>query len=213
MTAPNADRTPVRCAWPGITQADYAVYHDTEWGVPHADSRALFEKIILEGFQSGLSWLTILRKREAFRAAFDGFAPERIAKYADADIARLMADVGIVRNRAKIEAAITNARAYLDLREAGHTFAEYVWDVVDWQPIQNSYAEHADVPAQTRHSVALSKALKSVGFRFVGPTTAYAFMQSVGMVNDHLVTCHRHAPCAALQDAFAAHANSGGVHE
>jgi len=192
---------PVRCPWPGIEDPIYAVYHDTEWGVPHADDRAMFEKLVLEGFQSGLSWLTILRKRDTFRRAFHGFDAARIARYGEADIARLMADAGIVRNKMKIEATIDNARAFLKLSERKN-FAHYLWDFVDGRPLVHAHRKHGDVPAQTEVSTRISKALKADGFRFVGPTTVYAFMQSSGMVNDHLVDCHRHGPCAALQRAF-----------
>ncbi len=193
----------IRCAWPGIQDAEYTRYHDEEWGVPHADDRRLFEKLILEGFQSGLSWLTILRKRPAFRAAFEDFDAERIARYGDADRARLMTDAGIVRNRLKVEAAVDNARAYLALRERT-TLARFLWDFLDGRPIVHERLSHADIPAETELSKRISKALKKEGFRFVGPTTVYAFMQSSGFVNDHLVNCHRHAPCATLQRKFKA---------
>ena len=200
MTGTRAQE-PARCAWPGIADPLYAAYHDTEWGVPHADDARLFEKLVLEGFQAGLSWLTILRKRENFRAAFDGFAPEIIARYGQHDLERLMNDAGIVRSRAKIEAAIGSARAYLDLRETT-TLAAFVWGFAGGRPVTNTFARHGDIPAMTETSKHLSKALKARGFRFVGPTTAYAFMQSSGLVNDHLTSCHRHEPCAALQRAF-----------
>ena len=190
-----------RCMWPGIDDPLYAAYHDDEWGVPHADERRLFEKLLLEGFQAGLSWLTILRKRETFRAAFDGFDPERIARYTARDVERLMADSGIIRNRAKIEAAMLSARAYLKLRETT-TLAAFLWSHHEDGPVVNGYARHGDVPAQTGTSQALSKALKVRGFKFVGPTTMYAFMQATGMVNDHLIACHRHTPCASLQRKF-----------
>lgn len=192
---------PVRCPWGGIEAQIYAHYHDTEWGVPHADDRRMFEKLVLEGFQSGLSWLTILKKREAFRAAFHDFDPERIARYGENDKARLMADAGIVRNRLKVEATIDNARAMLKLQERTG-LARFLWSFVDGRPIINERASFKDVPAQTEVSTRISKALKAEGFRFVGPTTVYAFMQSTGMVNDHLVTCHRHAACAKLQRQF-----------
>jgi DNA-3-methyladenine glycosylase I len=192
---------PERCPWAGIADPQYARYHDEEWGVPKSDDGALFEKLVLEGFQSGLSWLTILRKRENFRAAFHGFDPERIARYGAKDVARLMADAGIVRNRLKIEATIDNARALLKLNE--HTsLAAFLWDLVDGRPQINSHRSFKGVPAQTATSKAMSKALKGRGFRFVGPTTVYAFMQATGMVNDHLVSCHRHAVCAKLQRRF-----------
>ncbi|MFZ4808332.1 MAG: DNA-3-methyladenine glycosylase I [Hyphomicrobiaceae bacterium] len=192
---------PVRCTWAGISDSLYAQYHDTEWGVPHADDRAMFEKLVLEGFQSGLSWLTILRKRDNFRRAFHGFDAERIARYGDADVARLMADAGIVRNRLKIEATIDNARAYLKLSDRTG-LAAFLWGFLDGRPLINARATHKDIPAETDLSKRISKALKAEGFRFVGPTTAYAFMQSSGLVNDHLLCCHRHAPCAALQKKF-----------
>lgn len=190
----------VRCPWPGIADGVYARYHDEEWGVPLTSEQALFEKLVLEGFQAGLSWLTILKKRANFRRAFDGFEPERLARYRANDIARLMKDDGIVRNRAKIEAAIDNAKAYLRLSERTSLRA-FLWGFLDKGPIENRPRTLADVPAQTELSRRISKALKAQGFRFVGPTTVYAFMQSAGMVNDHLVGCHRHAPCAKLQRA------------
>ncbi len=190
----------VRCTWPGLSDPVYAAYHDTEWGVPHADETRLFEKLILEGFQAGLSWLTILKKRENFRAAFDRFDPEKIASYGERDVARLMNDPGIVRNRLKIEAAIGSAQAYTKLREET-TLGALVWSLVGI-PVSNAYMQHGEVPAQTAHSLKLSKVLKKRGFRFVGPTTMYAFMQSAGMVNDHLTSCHRHGPCRELQQRF-----------
>nr|PZN85413.1 MAG: DNA-3-methyladenine glycosylase I [Pseudomonadota bacterium] len=190
----------VRCPWAGSDPL-YVRYHDEEWGVPKADSRALFEKLILEGFQSGLSWITILRKRESFRRAFDGFNPEKIARYGEADVKRLMADPGIVRNRLKIEATIENARAFLKLAEK-QSFASFLWGFLPDGPIVNRRSSLDQVPATTDVAVRISKALKKEGFRFVGPTTVYAFMQSVGMVNDHLTSCHRHAACAELQRKF-----------
>ena len=191
-----------RCPWCGTDEL-YQRYHDSEWGVPHADDVKLFEKLVLEGFQSGLSWITILRKRENFRKAFQGFDAARIVTFGDADKARLMADAGIIRNRLKIEATIDNARAYLKLRER-QTLASFLWELLDGRAQQNAFAEHKQIPPQTDASARLSKALKKEGFRFVGPTTLYAFMQSVGMVNDHLTGCHRHAACGALQTAFKA---------
>ncbi|MFP3920464.1 MAG: DNA-3-methyladenine glycosylase I [Dichotomicrobium sp.] len=186
----------VECAW---TTADplYIAYHDDEWGVPKTDDAALFEKLSLEVFQAGLSWLTILRKRAAFNAAFDGFDAETVAGYGPEKIAALAADPGIVRNRAKIEATVTNAQAYLRLRERT-TLAAFLWDFVDGAAIQNRFTEPSQVPAITPLSEKLSRALKSAGFRFTGPTMAYAYMQSVGMVNDHIVTCPRHDACARL---------------
>ena len=191
----------VRCTWPGLDDPLYAHYHDTEWGVPKTDDRVLFEKMILEGFQSGLSWLTILRKRENFRTAFDGFDAEKIARYDDRDKARLMADTGIIRNRLKIDATIDNARAYLKLAEKT-SLARFLWSFVDGRPRINTYRRHADVPAQTEVSKIVSKALKAEGFRFVGPTTMYAFMQASGLVNDHLLGCHRHHHCSELMKTF-----------
>lgn len=190
-----------RCPWFGIEDPLYARYHDEEWGVPHADERRLFEKLVLEGFQAGLSWITILRKREAFRRAFHGFDPARIARYTERDVARLMADAGIVRNRLKVEATIDNAKAYLKLRET-QTLASFLWQNAGGKPAPNRHGSFGEVPAETDTSRRLSKALKKAGFRFVGPTTVYAFMQATGMVNDHLVGCPRHAVCAKLQRAF-----------
>jgi DNA-3-methyladenine glycosylase I len=194
---------PERCPWVGIADPQYARYHDEEWGVPKSDERALFEKLVLEGFQSGLSWLTILRKRENFRAAFHAFDPQRIARYGAKDVVRLMADAGIVRNRLKIEATIDNARALLKLNEH-MSLAAFLWDQVDGRPQINTHRSFRGVPAQTTTSKAISKALKARGFRFVGPTTIYAFIQATGIVNDHLVSCHRHAACAKLQRRFSA---------
>jgi DNA-3-methyladenine glycosylase I len=190
-----------RCPWAGIDDTEYARYHDEEWGVPKTDDVALFEKLVLEGFQSGLSWITILRKRENFRKAFHGFDAKRIARYGEKDIARLMADAGIVRNRLKIEATIDNARAYLKLADKGGLSA-FLWGLLDGQPRINGCKAVGDVAATSEDSTRLSKALKAEGFRFVGPTTMYAFMQATGMVNDHLVTCHRYEPCAKLQRSF-----------
>jgi DNA-3-methyladenine glycosylase I len=186
-----------RCGWPG-TDPLYVAYHDEEWGVPEYDSRALFEKLLLDGFQAGLSWITILRKREAFRRAFEGFEPENIARFDDAKVAVLMADAGIVRNRAKIEAAVTSARAFLAL-QAEQAFSDYLWGFVDGRPVVNRFTELDEVPAATPLAETISKDLKARGFRFCGPTIVYAFMQAVGMVNDHLVGCHRHEPCCSLR--------------
>ena len=189
-----------RCPWAGNDPL-YIAYHDTEWGVPKTDDRALLEKLILEGFQSGLSWITILRKRENFRKAFHGFDPARIARYGERDVARLMQDEGIVRNRLKVEATIDNARAYLKLAET-RTLASLIWEMAGGKPHQNAFRSMKDVPAETALSKAISKELKSRGFRFVGPTTVYAFMQATGMVNDHLVGCPGHSACAALAKRF-----------
>lgn len=200
MTPRGPARQLVRCPWAGIGDSEYARYHDEEWGVPLTRDEALFEKLVLEGFQSGLSWLTILRKRDNFRRAFHGFDVARIARYRDRDIARLLKDEGIVRNRAKIEATIANARAFQRLSERT-SLRSFLWGFLDDGPLQNRFRTLAEIPAQTDVSRRIAKALKSEGFRFVGPTTVYAFMQSAGMVNDHLVGCHRHAPCAKLQRA------------
>ncbi len=189
-----------RCPWSG-TDPLYIQYHDEEWGVPHADERRLFEKLVLEGFQAGLSWITILRKREGFRKAFHAFDPERIARYGDKDVKRLLLDAGIVRNRLKIEAAVDNARTFLKLSERT-TLAAFLWSHMEDGPILNRFQKMADVPSETAESKRLSKALKAQGFRFVGPTTLYAYMQSVGMVNDHLVNCARHSECNTLHRTF-----------
>jgi DNA-3-methyladenine glycosylase I len=179
----------------------YEAYHDHEWGVPERDARALWEKLVLDGFQAGLAWITILRKRDAFRAAFDGFDPEKVARYGEADRARLMADPGIVRSNAKIDAAIEGAKIYLSMREAGEDFADFCWGFVDGKPVQNRWTGVGDVPAQTPLAVEMSKALKAKGFKFVGPVIVYAWMQAVGLVNDHLVTCYRHEPIRKIGGA------------
>ncbi len=180
----------VRCSWCGVDPL-YCAYHDEEWGVPERDSQALFEKLLLDGFQAGLSWITILRKRDAFRAAFRGFDPAKIARFTAADRERLMNDPGIVRNRAKVDASISNAIAYLEI-EAKQGFAPYLWSFVDGKPVQNAFRSMGEIPAETPLARTVSKDLKQRGFKFVGPTIVYAFMQAVGMVNDHVVTCHRH---------------------
>ncbi len=176
----------------------YEGYHDHEWGVPEYDSRALWEKLVLDGFQAGLAWITILRKREAFRAAFDGFDPEKVARYGEADRARLMADAGIVRSNAKIDAAINGARIYLDLRDKGEDLSDLLWGFTGGKPIQSDWERMSDVPAQTPVAVEMSKALKARGYKFVGPVIVYAFMQATGLVNDHLVTCPCHGRVKAL---------------
>ena len=176
----------------------YEAYHDTEWGVPERDSRALWEKLVLDGFQAGLSWITILRKREAFRAAFDDFDPEKVALYGEAERARLMADPGIVRSNAKIDAAIASARLYLDMRERGEDFSAFCWSFVDGKPVQNAWTADSGIPAQTPLAVEVSKALKAKGFKFTGPVIVYAWMQAVGLVNDHLTSCFRHEPIRSL---------------
>lgn len=180
-----------RCPWCG-TDPLYVAYHDREWGVPCHDERTLFEFLILEGMQAGLSWLTILRKRENFRRAFAGFDPARVARFEEGDIARLLADPGIVRNRRKIEAAIDNARATLALYEAGGSLDALFWQFVSGQPLINHWRTQDEVPVFTPTAVALSQELVRRGYRFVGPTIVYSLMQAIGMVNDHLVTCHRH---------------------
>jgi DNA-3-methyladenine glycosylase I len=186
-----------RCPWPKDDPL-YVAYHDDEWGVPEFDDRALYEKLVLDGFQAGLSWITILRKRENFRRAFDGFAPEKIARYTPKRVARLMQDAGIVRNRMKIEGAVLSARAWLDVMEQGPGFSALLWDFLDGNPKVNNFMNTKQVPAETAVSRAMSKELSARGFKFCGPTIVYAFMQAVGMVNDHLVKCHRHAACAGL---------------
>jgi DNA-3-methyladenine glycosylase I len=189
----------VRCPWPKQDPL-YVAYHDEEWGVPEYDDRALYEKLILDGFQAGLSWITILRKRENFRRAFVGFDPEKIARFRGAKIESLMQDAGIVRNRAKIEGTVGSARAYLKIMESGPGFANLLWGYLDGKPKLNRFRSTAQVPAETELSRKISKDLAGRGFKFVGPTIVYAFMQAVGMVNDHLVTCHRHAACAKLSE-------------
>lgn len=180
-----------RCPW--ATTALSVEYHDVEWGVPARDERTLFEFLVLEGAQAGLSWETILRKRGGYRRAFAGFDPAKVARFGARDVRRLLADPGIVRNRLKIESAILNARAVLAVREEHGSFADWLWDLVGGAPRTNRWRSHSQTPAETPESRALSKALKRADFRFVGPTTCYAFMQAVGMVNDHLVGCYRHA--------------------
>jgi DNA-3-methyladenine glycosylase I len=192
-----------RCRWPG-TDPLYLAYHDTEWGVPEYDSRALWEKLILDGFQAGLSWITILRKRGAFRAGFAGFEPEAVARFGEADVRRLLADPGIIRHRGKIEGAIRNARAYLEI--AGREpFADFLWKHLDGRVLQNRFRCQGEVPTETALSRAMSRDLRAAGFTFCGPTIVYAFMEACGMVNDHLTGCFRHPECAALaRDARAA---------
>ena len=197
-----SDSAPKICDWAG-TDPLYVHYHDTEWGQPKADENYLFEKLILEGFQAGLSWITILRKRDNFRKAFRNFDAERIARFTKRDHERLMNNAGIIRNRLKIEATVDNAKAYLKLRgeqSLGHLF----WSFQDGKPVQNRIKSMSDIAATTPTSTAISKELKRRGFRFVGPTTVYAMMQSIGMVNDHLVRCPGHARCAKLAKSFKA---------
>ncbi len=184
-----------RCTWCGSDPL-YVAYHDEEWGRPERDPRALFECLILEGFQAGLSWITILRRRETFRAAFAGFDPAVLATWGEAETLRLLADPGIIRHRGKIEATFAGARAYLAI-EAREGFSPFIWKHVGGQPVDRQLGSLTEAVAQTAASVALSKALKAEGFKFVGPTISYAFMQAVGMVNDHLVSCHWHGKMTA----------------
>jgi len=181
-----------RCPWPKQDDLVYVNYHDDEWGVPEYDDRALYEKLALDGFQAGLSWITILRKRDNFRRAFDGFNPEKIARYDARKKAKLMADAGIVRNRLKVDGAVLSARAYLEVMENGPGFSALLWDFLDGKPKINKFRDTKQVPAETALSQKMSKELSARGFKFVGPTIVYAFMQAVGMVNDHLVKCHCH---------------------
>jgi DNA-3-methyladenine glycosylase I len=181
-----------RCPWPEEGNLIYVKYHDDEWGVPEYDDRALYEKLVLDGFQAGLSWITILRKRDNFRRAFDNFNPEKIARYDARRKAKLMADAGIVRNRLKVDGAVLSARAYLEVMENGPGFSAFLWDFLDGKPKVNKFRDTKQVPAETPLSQKMSKELSARGFKFVGPTIVYAFMQAVGMVNDHLVRCHCH---------------------
>ena len=187
-----------RCDWTGEDPL-YISYHDEEWGVPEYDDRALYEKLVLDGFQAGLSWITILRKRENFRRAFEGFDPERIARYGKRDIARLMKNEGIIRSEPKIKATIKGAQLWLEImeKEPGG-FSELVWKHVEGKPRDNRLKRMADIPAKTEMSEKLAKELKKRGFNFCGPVIVYAFAQAIGMVNDHMVSCHRHAACVAL---------------
>jgi DNA-3-methyladenine glycosylase I len=187
-----------RCHWPGEDPL-YVAYHDAEWGVPEYDARALYEKLVLDGFQAGLSWLTILRKRENFRRAFDGFNPEKIARYGARDKRRLLKNAGIIRSPAKIKAAIKGAQLWLDIMEEPGGFSEFIWKHVDGRPQINHY-RRGKIPAKTAMSEILSTELKDRGFNFVGPVIVYAFAQAVGMVNDHVVTCFRHDECAKLAE-------------
>jgi len=187
-----------RCAW--VTPGDelYAHYHDTEWGVPEYDARALWEKLMLDGFQAGLAWITILRKRDTLREAFDGFEPDLIARYDEAKKVELLQNPGIIRSKTKIDAAIGNARAYLEMREQGLDFSDYLWDFVDGTQIRNEYKRLKDIPTNTPLSAQISKDLKKRGFKFVGPVIVYAFMEAVGLVNDHEITCPRHQAVQAF---------------
>jgi len=190
-----------RCPWCG-TDPLYVHYHDNIWGRPVADGRELFAKLCLDGQQAGLSWITILRKQTNYEAAFDDFDPERIARYDEARVSRLLENPGIVRNRRKVESIIGNARAFLALAEAGQDFAGFLWQFVGGRPIINHWQTIDDVPARTPESEAMSRALRKQGFNFVGPTICYAFMQAVGMVNDHIVPCPQHGPCTIAAESF-----------
>jgi DNA-3-methyladenine glycosylase I len=192
------EKAKVRCGWAG-TDPLYVAYHDEEWGVPVRKDRVLFEFLLLEGFQAGLAWITILRKREAFRRAFGGFVPEKVARFGARDSARLLADAGIVRNRAKIAAAAQNARAFLAVQDERGSFSDYVWEFVGGSPVVNRFRTLSEVPPQTDASRALSKDLRRRGFNFVGPTICYAFMQATGLVNDHLIGCFRQRATAKLR--------------
>jgi len=187
-----------RCAWVPPADPLYCAYHDDEWGVPEHDSRALWEKLVLDGMQAGLSWITILRKRDAIRAAFDGFDPQRVANYGDADMDRLLGNPGIIRSRLKCRAAIDGARLFLEMQERGEDFSEYLWGFVDGRPVQNVWKTIKDVPAKTPLSETIARDLKVRGFKFCGPVIVYAFCQAVGMVNDHTVDCHRHEAVQAM---------------
>ena len=202
MTAGGANA----CPWFGKDPL-YRDYHHNEWGMPLYEDRALFEFLLLEGAQAGLSWLTILRKREGYRRAFDNFQPEKIARYDDQKIAQLLNDSSIVRNRLKVESAIKNARAYLTILESDQYFSDYIWQFVDGRPIQNNWPIMEKVPAMSKESNAMSKALKKNGFTFVGSTICYAFMQATGMVNDHLTNCFRHRECRETLSSFGAYRN------
>lgn len=190
----------IRCGW-SVKEPIYVAYHDEEWGVPEYDSRTLWEKLVLDGFQAGLSWITILKKRENFRAAFDNFDPQKVARYGTRDVNRLMKNVGIIRSEPKIASAIRGAQLWLDIEEKERGgFTELIWKHVDGQPKVNHYKTLKQVPAKTKMSEGLSKELKVRGFNYCGPVIVYAFAQAVGVVNDHIVSCHRHSPCAAMTD-------------
>ncbi|HET6378049.1 MAG TPA: DNA-3-methyladenine glycosylase I [Methylocella sp.] len=195
ISAPFPADGKIRCPWPGSDPL-YLAYHDEEWGVPERGDRALFEKLMLDSFQAGLSWITVLRKREAFRAAFDGFDPEKIARYDHEKIGALMQNRGIIRNRAKIENTIASARAFLSI-QGTQGFSNYLWGFFDGRPVQNRFRDISEIPAQTSLSAKIAKDLKERGFGFCGPVVVYAFCQATGMVNDHLVSCFRHAACRA----------------
>jgi DNA-3-methyladenine glycosylase I len=187
----------MKCDW-CLGDEVYEEYHDTEWGVPCYDDRKLFEFVILEGAQAGLSWLTILKRRENYRKAFAGFDAKRVARFGKKDVERLLQDAGIIRNRLKVESAISNARCFLEIVDERGSFADYLWDFVDGEPIQNRFRTMADIPASTPLSDRISKEMKARGFKFFGTTICYAHMQATGMVNDHLLGCPRHAACAEI---------------
>lgn len=187
---PKPEYKPEGCTWPG-TDPLYVTYHDEEWGVPEYDDRALFEKLILDGFQAGLSWITILKKRDNFRKAFSGFEPQKIMRYREVKIEKLLQNEGIIRHRGKIEATIGNARAWMEIMEKEDGFSNYLWNFVDGKPLQNGFRSMKDIPAATDLSTTLSRDLKARGFKFCGPTIVYAFMQAVGMANDHVSGCPR----------------------
>ena len=188
----------IRCGW-SVKEPIYIAYHDEEWGVPEYDPRALYEKLVLDGFQAGLSWITILKKREAFRAAFDDFDPQKVARYGKREVNRLMKNAGIIRSEPKIQAAIRGAQLWLDIQEKEPGgFTHFIWKHVDGKPKVNHYKTLKQVPAKTKMSEGLAKELKTRGFNFCGPVIVYAFAQAVGMVNDHIISCHRHEPCAAM---------------
>jgi DNA-3-methyladenine glycosylase I len=190
-----------RCTWANPADPVYLAYHDTEWGVPEWDSRALWEKLVLDGFQAGLAWITILKKRDAFRAAFAGFDPDAVARFGDEDRARLMAAAGIVRSGAKIDAAIAGARVYVEMRERGEDFGAWLWGLAGGAPVQTRWNAMDQIPASTLASEDMAKALKAKGFKFCGPVIVYAFMQAVGMVNDHITGCFRHDEVARMAAA------------
>ena len=200
--SPPSPSTLKRCHWVSDDPL-YVAYHDEEWGVPEYDDRALYEKLMLDGFQAGLSWITILRKRDNFRKAFDNFEPAIIAKYNKRKVETLMQDAGIVRNRAKIEGAIKSAQSYLDIMENGPGFSKLLWSFVGGKPLVHEIRTPGKIPTESEESRAMSKELIKRGFKFVGPTIIYAFMQATGMINDHLVTCHRHAACAKMKKPAA----------
>jgi len=196
--SPRAPKVVTRCPWPRESNPLYVEYHDTEWGVPEHDDRALFEKLILDGAQAGLSWETILNKRENYRRAFEGFHPQTVARFGERKITALLADAGIVRNRAKVNSAVGNARAFLAMQEEFGSFDAWLWGFVDGRPVQNAWTGRGRIPARTPLSDAISKELQRRGFKFVGSTIIYAWLQAVGVVNDHLVTCFRYSPVAKL---------------